>query len=268
MLTAVPVTAVFLTLALLAGDPDARPVAVVLPLEGDAVAAKDRQALSELLVTRIVKSGRFRAMGKSDIEALLGLEKTRDLLGCSEVSCTTELSGALGASFLITGNLRSLGKKVVLTLQLIDAKQAVAQSRASRTADDRSPELLQRELELCVDELFTPSKPGPAALATAAVSGPVGQAAQAMVISATPKQLVVRAVGRPPAGETDSLARLSRAKREAVQLGRAQLQKALGDAPYGLSPAEAERRAGEARQEFAIEPDQSVVLTLSLELSR
>jgi hypothetical protein len=42
----------------------------------------------------------------SDIRALLGLERQKQLLGCDEgASCLAELSGALGAGAIIAGQL-------------------------------------------------------------------------------------------------------------------------------------------------------------------
>src|SRR3954469_24747603 len=42
-------------------------------------------------------------IGKSDIEALLGLERMKDAVGCTDTSCLAEIGGALGVDEMVTG---------------------------------------------------------------------------------------------------------------------------------------------------------------------
>lgn len=63
---------------------------------------------------------------------MLTVEQQRQLVGCSENSCMSELAGALGAEHLVSGLIGKLGSTFVLTLKLIDTRTARAAARASR----------------------------------------------------------------------------------------------------------------------------------------
>jgi TolB-like protein len=51
--------------------------------------------------------------------------------GCAEASCIAELGGALGAQYIITGNLDRLGSLYILSLKLIDIEQVSAVKTAA-----------------------------------------------------------------------------------------------------------------------------------------
>src|SRR6185295_5852068 len=57
--------------------------------------------------------------GKNDIAALLGLERQKQLLGCSDeqASCLAELAGALGVDGLLTGSLGKVGNGYVVEVK-------------------------------------------------------------------------------------------------------------------------------------------------------
>ena len=44
----------------------------------------------------------YEVIGRGDVEALLGLERTREALGCELTSCLTELAGSMGVDEMIT----------------------------------------------------------------------------------------------------------------------------------------------------------------------
>lgn len=265
------------------GTPDTQrsrpelPLAVVMPLGGDGLTERERAAVSELLTTLVLRSGRYRAVGRSDIEALLGLEKARDLMGCDSTTCTAEIGSAMGAGLLITGSLRSLGQKLVLTVQLLDTRSALPKSRVSRTIA-RSGEAVERELAGVLDELFGTGRRVIVAGADGAASQPgaAGVAAASREVAAEPAQtiavhteigrLLVVARGRGPATENDPLARLSLAKRQAVRMALDEMTRQLTLPPYDLDPVTARARAQGAQQEFSIESDGSVSLTLTLQV--
>lgn len=78
--------------------------------------------LTEQVLTEAQRLG-FVVVGQSDLAAVLGLERQRELLGCAagSSSCYAELSGALGASLLMTGSVSRVGQTFRVDLKLIDA---------------------------------------------------------------------------------------------------------------------------------------------------
>jgi hypothetical protein len=63
----------------------------------------------------------IRVTTESEVQALLGLERQKQLLGCSDDggSCMAELAGALGVDGLITGNFAKLDNGYILTLKIV-----------------------------------------------------------------------------------------------------------------------------------------------------
>lgn len=70
-----------------------------------------------------LKGTNLRVTTRSEVEALIGAERQRQLLGCSEnaTSCVAELAGGLGADAIITGSFAKLGTGLVVNLKIINA---------------------------------------------------------------------------------------------------------------------------------------------------
>lgn len=89
--------------------------------------------LSGHLADRMRASGRFgRVITNQEIDAMLGLEKQRQLLQCDSQSCMAELAGALGVDFIITGQVGRLGERRLITVSLINTRLARTERSASR----------------------------------------------------------------------------------------------------------------------------------------
>lgn len=89
--------------------------------------------LTDMLLEALMTRHGIKALGPSDIQALLTAEQQKALLGCTDESCMTELAGALGADWLIAGSIGRLDDLFVLSLQLIEAKSARVTSRSNIT---------------------------------------------------------------------------------------------------------------------------------------
>jgi hypothetical protein len=93
---------------------------------GAAAATSDHQVLSQ-----------------GEVAALLGLEKTRQMLGCSDdQGCMADLAGALDSDRLLAGSLTILERSALLTVRLLDVKKSRTLARANATLLDAS----EREL--------------------------------------------------------------------------------------------------------------------------
>ncbi len=98
--------------------------------------------MNALLASRLGESKHLKVVSDRDIKAALGLERQKQLLGpCTDTSCLAEVSGALGARYLVTGRLDKLGKTYVLTTSVYDSSRGVAVSkpRAEASSDDGLP---------------------------------------------------------------------------------------------------------------------------------
>ncbi len=96
--------------------------------KADRPAAK---VLTELVLDALLNRHGIRALGPSDIKSLLSVDAQKQLLGCSDASCMATLGGAVNADLVVTGQVGRLGKLYVVTLKLLDAKDAKLLARSS-----------------------------------------------------------------------------------------------------------------------------------------
>jgi len=106
----------------------------VMPLKHRGTATQDlSDILGDVLLYAVQsQEGGYRVVGKSDIDAMLGLEKMKDAAGCDQTSCAVELAGALGVDSIITGSIGNLGDKYILSLAWISQKDGTALRRLSQ----------------------------------------------------------------------------------------------------------------------------------------
>ncbi|HEX9052783.1 MAG TPA: DUF2380 domain-containing protein [Anaeromyxobacter sp.] len=114
-------------------------------LLGDALAGELRRRAGVSVVTQ------------ADVAALLGVERTRQMLGCAESGCMAEIGGALGADRVIHGSLGRLGGSLMVNLSALDARRGAAVASVSE------------RLKGGADEAFLDALP---AIADAILAGP------------------------------------------------------------------------------------------------
>ncbi|MDQ3264671.1 MAG: DUF3280 domain-containing protein [Myxococcota bacterium] len=159
--------------AVLAAAPPVEKVPRVAVMELRALDAASRpqvELLQEVILTDLARTRRFDVVGKSDIDAMLGLERQKQLLGCADdaSSCLAELGGALGADYVLLGSVARIDQTRRVDLKLLDAKEnrVIAREYAMGATDS---ELLNRTRE-ALTQLIT-IIPGGAAV-VAAPAGP------------------------------------------------------------------------------------------------
>jgi hypothetical protein len=85
----------------------------------------------------------LQVLSQGDISAMLGLEKTRQMLGCTEdQGCMAELAGALDSDRLLAGSLTILERTSLLTAKVLDVKRSRTLARVDATLLDAT----EREL--------------------------------------------------------------------------------------------------------------------------
>ena len=110
----------------------------LIVLETHAVGGVDPKTvagISAYLASEAAK-GKMRVLAASDVGSMLGLERQKQLLGCSDESCLFELAGALGAEYLLSSEVSEIGGEWMLTVALLDMQAARAQGRTTRRAPD------------------------------------------------------------------------------------------------------------------------------------
>lgn len=118
-----------------------KPRVVVL----DFTASNDKlkraaSSVAEQMLTELSRAKTVEVLGTSDVTALLGMERQRQLLGCTEnsSSCLAEITAAMGAPWLVMGNLAQLGKVTRIDIKLIRASDGKAVVREGKNLSDES----------------------------------------------------------------------------------------------------------------------------------
>src|SRR5437867_3391141 len=120
-----PVTALLLAAALCAAGAPAPAIRVaVMPVQTGEGAVKDlSRILTDAIAAEVKRVPGTQVVTQADVQALLSLEKQRQLLGCAEdMSCMAEIGGALGVENLLLASVGKLGTSWLFHLKLIDVK--------------------------------------------------------------------------------------------------------------------------------------------------
>lgn len=111
--------------------------------------------MDEILLTELQTVG-FEAIGREDINAMVGFEQMKDAVACDDASCISEIGNALGVDFLATGKVAKLEGTTIVTLKLMDVKAARVLARAQKMVDGGQGQL-PRIIAEAVQELVTRS---------------------------------------------------------------------------------------------------------------
>lgn len=146
---------VLLATAASAAEPQ-RPKVAVLDFEANGTSAELATAATGLAANELQSFGAFEVVTSDMVRSVLALERQKQLLGCGddEASCLTELAGALGADWLVTGRVSRVGELFTLDLSLIDARKARRESSITETA--RSEAELLGKIAAAVSRVMAP----------------------------------------------------------------------------------------------------------------
>jgi hypothetical protein len=98
---------------------------------GNEVSPEMARSLTEYVQSEVSESGVYDVISQADIAAAVGIERQKQLLGCSE-SCMADLAGALNADRLLQGEVAVIDKVALLNISLLDAQGVRVIARVSR----------------------------------------------------------------------------------------------------------------------------------------
>lgn len=118
------------------------PAPIKLAMPGLSAAGVDpslAEFFAEYFAQKLGEQG-VRVTTQKEISSLLGLERQRQMLGCSEQaqSCLAELAGALGVDGVVLGTVAKVGSGFAVTLKIISAQDGrVLVSASDRFKNDK-----------------------------------------------------------------------------------------------------------------------------------
>lgn len=108
----------------LAAAPHKTKIAVldVQDVSGDQAA--HARLLTQIITGELSRDGTLEVISSTQIRNMLGFEKQKQILGCTEGSCLAEIGGALGVDYLLTGQIGKIGSRYRLDLSLVEQAKA------------------------------------------------------------------------------------------------------------------------------------------------
>lgn len=103
---------------------------------GEEVGADLAPALTDLVTGRVAQAKSLSVISSSEISQVLGLEGKKQLLGCSQNACLTDIANTMGARYVIFGRVNALGRLKVVQLRLFDASEARFLQRMTLRGED------------------------------------------------------------------------------------------------------------------------------------
>lgn len=92
--------------------------------------------VADRLASQLAADGRLRLTTARDMAQVLGLERQRQLLGCSETSCLAEIGAALGVDVLLSMSLAKTEKSVSISLRALRTSDGTAVAQETHRAKD------------------------------------------------------------------------------------------------------------------------------------
>lgn len=122
----------------------AGPAVAVMRLQARGGITQDAaQLLSEYTVAQVRATNTFsRVVSPTEIEALITLEQTRQLMNCSDASCWAEVSGALGVDYVLIGSVGRVGGYVLINTSLVRVANATAVSESTKVCAQKEDQLV------------------------------------------------------------------------------------------------------------------------------
>ncbi len=125
---------------LLSGAAEASPkpkkLAVMDIANLQGVPADSAKILTNIVVAEIARAGGYSVISTAEISAMIGFEKQKQLLGCTDnSSCLAEIGGALGVDYFVNGQVGKIGSRYHLNLALTDVVKATVAARETRYAE-------------------------------------------------------------------------------------------------------------------------------------
>lgn len=120
-----------------------RPPLAVMDLQPRGVEPLVAEILTESVVGALRELRVFNVISRSEIRQMLAIDKERQLVdgACAETSCLAEVGSALGARYLVVGQVTLLDRqqgRLNVTVQLFDMRRAQVAAQESRDVDSVS----------------------------------------------------------------------------------------------------------------------------------
>ena len=140
-----------------------KPIVAVFDIEsrGAPVTAEQLSNLTEIITSKLPESGRYKIVPRGELQSALQSKKAESYNVCYEQSCQIEIGKELAASKTLSTKVVRIADTCVVTMQMFDLKENVAELAASAEGGCAVGEILTA-LRAAVAKLVRPNASTPA----------------------------------------------------------------------------------------------------------
>ena len=147
-----------LTLLMSASAYAEKSAVAVLDIQGTGVDPTLLPTLTEVLTVEINDLGMYKVVAGRDVQAMLGFEKQKDMMGCTDAACLAEIGGALGVDRIVVSQIGKVGNTYVVNIKIINIRMADTEGRVYETVKGEVDALLDTIRKSVVKLLGSGSK--------------------------------------------------------------------------------------------------------------
>ena len=147
-----PVLSLLLTAVVASAAPQGDTV-LVLDLKAAGIEEDQAEVLNDLVGQSVTRLGAVKVVTSRDVQRIADLQADKDILGCDDESCLSELAGDFGARYVLFGSVGRFAELYVIQLTLFDADAAEAVKRGRVETRDLSN--VTRLIDQVVDDTLS-----------------------------------------------------------------------------------------------------------------
>ena len=144
-----------LAFAAQSASPDEGPTPIlVLDLKASGIEEDQLAVVNDILGQSVSRHAALKVISTEDIRRMVDVDTERQIVGCDDASCMSQLAGAFGARYLLYGSVAKLGGLYVVQLTLFDSDKADGLGRVRTETRDLSE--LTSAMDAAVDDVCRP----------------------------------------------------------------------------------------------------------------
>ena len=141
-----------------AGVPELKLAVLDVVVSGDASPALGR-ALADVAAAEASRVGVARVMTQADVATLLGIERQKQLLGCTDDSgCISEVASAMDVDRVLSAEVSVIEHTTLLAVRHVDVRRGRTLGRLTATLKDAGNAVLADAMRRLTHELLTGQK--------------------------------------------------------------------------------------------------------------
>lgn len=110
---------------------------LLLDLKATLIEKEVATIVTNMVSSELAREKSFALITNTDVKQMMALEAEKQTMGCdNESSCLAEIAGAMGARFVVYGDVGKLGSNIIITLNVFDSVQAESAGRVTETVNN------------------------------------------------------------------------------------------------------------------------------------